>query len=544
MDVESGDTIDTCAKDRFGLTYLYPYQRLVITNILTAVGDTEQPGRQIVLLPTGAGKSLCFQLPAALIAGATCVVYPLIGLMNDQERRISDAGFSVVQLRGGQSGEERREAAKRIVDGDVDFVLTNPETLAGQKVRATLGTADIAHLVVDEAHCVSEWGDTFRSAYLTLGESIRTIAPKVVTAFTATASDRVIQRIREVVFPEGGAHLIRGNADRENITYTVQPTLSKRHTLRFLAVQATTDVEERSSGGVDRAPRSTELPVWNRTHRLPLPAIVFCRTRTETEAYAAVVATAIGRERSFFYHAGLSKERKDEIERGFFSAEDAILCATCAYGMGVDKSNVRAVVHTYIPDTVEAYLQESGRGGRDRAPAYAIVLVDISDLETYRRLTVDRHPHPVAQAVFGTTCRRAALLKHLGVTDSACTGCDRCATPTVAPISPALELLSEVFRQNRHGFCEDQWIRLLRGRLADGDIKGGYHKLPWVGMLARWSMGDVEEALSALTDAGVLAEKGFPLSPIRRLVPHALHRQERGRTDRHQPSLPFEIEER
>ncbi|MDA3951839.1 MAG: DEAD/DEAH box helicase, partial [Spirochaeta sp.] len=312
------ETITDYARSRFGLSYLYPYQRLVITNILAAVGadgrgadgsgaaghadsDAGAWGRQIVILPTGAGKSLCFQLPAAILGGATLVIYPLLSLMNDQERRITEAGFTVVQLKGGQDRRERDRVAAAIITGTCDFVLTNPETLQGARAQKLLRNVRIDHVVIDEAHCISEWGDTFRESYLTLGDSLRPLNAPVITAFTATASDHVIRRIREVVFPDTGAHLVRGNPDRENITYSVVPCLDTRHAVVQLA---------RSSCGAPPGGASAEnlpghpaavkerdgtvLPVWRRGDHLALPAIVFCRTRAETETVAAEVAQVLG----------------------------------------------------------------------------------------------------------------------------------------------------------------------------------------------------------------------------------------------------------
>ncbi|MFW5695202.1 MAG: DEAD/DEAH box helicase, partial [Alkalispirochaeta sp.] len=232
-----------CARERFGLTYLFPYQRLVIATLVESLrgetgsvrrDDVETLGRQIVILPTGAGKSLCFQLPAALCGGTTLVIYPLLGLMNDQERRMREAGFTVRQLRGGQEPAHRREILAEFSQGSLDFLITNPETLATEPIRNALAAAPPVHAVVDEAHCISEWGDTFRPAYTTIGESLDRIGIARRTAFTATASDRVIERIRSVLFARTGASVVRGNPDRPNITYSVVPTLSLSHALQSM----------------------------------------------------------------------------------------------------------------------------------------------------------------------------------------------------------------------------------------------------------------------------------------------------------------------
>src|SRR6056297_2316584 len=181
----TADPVLRTACSEFGVSYLYPYQRFVIANTLEAGPEAR---RQIVVLPTGSGKTLCFTLPAVLLPGITIVVYPLLALMDDQLRRIASAGITARILRGGQSAREREEIFSAVESGQVRCLLANPEVLAGESVRERLRTASISHLVVDEAHCVSEWGETFRPAYLSLRETLQILAPAVTTAFTATAS--------------------------------------------------------------------------------------------------------------------------------------------------------------------------------------------------------------------------------------------------------------------------------------------------------------------------------------------------------------------
>ncbi|MFP4210153.1 MAG: DEAD/DEAH box helicase [Alkalispirochaeta sp.] len=561
------DQITRCAAERFGLSYLFPYQRLVITNVLAAIGasDEHRPpreedaatwGKQIVILPTGAGKSLCFQLPAALVEGITLVVYPLLSLMNDQARRIGEAGFGVVQLKGGQSREERRRVERAIAAGSCEFVLTNPETLATDTVKRLLATAKIVHVVVDEAHCISEWGDTFREAYLTLGASIAAIGVEVVTAFTATATDHGIRRIQEVLFGYdsggitngGGAHLIRGNPDRENITYSVVPCLNISHALRRLTetaespgTGATTGTAGSSTSEKNHgaAPPHTSnadsgyLPVWRPGDPLPLPAIVFCRTRNETEAVARDLATVIGRERALYYHAGLAKEEKDATERRFFSATDAILAATCAYGLGVDKSDIRAVIHTYIPETVEAFLQESGRAGRDRAPAFSIVLVDPVAVSRSLHREGDGTVTPVEEAVFGTECRRKTLIAHLGGSGEACSGCDRCCDPDRPGVSPAAEQLLRSIALTPGSLRRRTWIALWRGVPSYADTVAFRRGVPGFGAFSHWRVRELDAAIDNLLAAGLIRERRGELSlpPRRRSV--------RDRKDPPPPFLPF-----
>ena len=336
------DPAAQAALENFGIKYLFPWQRLVVGNIMDSYfsakrrGDEEGlldcDGKQIVLLPTGAGKSLCFQIPAILMEGPTLVIYPLLALMSDQYRRMSEGGIKAAIFRGGQTAEERDENF-RLLDGGAKIIIANPEILSDEKLTERLKEYGISHIAIDEAHCVSEWGDTFRPAYLELGKILRTLDVPVVTAFTATASPEVLARISDVLF-NGEAHIVRSESDRPNIHYYVKKVASKKAAALVLA--------------------KTEAR----------PMIIFCGTRSRTEDMAQELNTAFGAETAKFYHAGMERGEKTKIEEWFFSRKDAVLCATCAYGMGVDKKDIHTVVHLDPPQTAEAYIQEAGRGGR------------------------------------------------------------------------------------------------------------------------------------------------------------------------------------
>lgn len=541
---KSADEIDRVAQERFGLDYLFPFQRLVITNILSAATASEKRdpdqlvvdrdaidrddavrGRQIVILPTGAGKSLCFLLPAALLPGTTLVVYPLVSLMGDQERRIREAGFAVAQLRGGQDEKTRREVYSRIRSGTLDFLLSNPETLAGAPVLEQLRGGVIHHLVVDEAHSIAEWGDTFRPAYLELERIVSTITPPLVTAFTATASDHVIDRIREVLFGQTGAHLIRGNPDRENISYTVQPALSLSHGLRTLfpavtAAAATGTGRSRGAGSIGDDDDAL-LPVFTPGEVPARPAIVFCATRFDTQRAAAIIGTSLGKEHVAFYHAGLTREKKRWTEEWFFSSEDGVLCATCAYGMGVDKGDIRTVIHSYVPETVEAYLQESGRAGRDRAPAQAIVLVTPEAQRSYLERRLGGAETAVDRAIFGTECRRRVLVEALGGTIDACAGCDICAVrydredtdgPTPHPLPRRSEAAAQMLcsiGSARTPRAVSAWVRIWRGDPHWSDGTWNLRRTCGFGAFAGWTIGELEEGVTGLERLGSLETEPY-----------------------------------
>lgn len=239
------DYITELAFSNFGIKYLYPWQRLVVANILEAyeyqkavenLGEGELPpeidddsfckGRQIILLPTGAGKSLCFQIPALVLDGPSLIIYPLLALMSDQQRRMEEGSLGCVVFRGGQTDAQRDEAFEKIKNG-AKIILANPEVLQSESLLASLKTVGIKHIAIDEAHCVSEWGDSFRPSYLELGKVIKELNPPVISAFTATASPPVLQRVSEILF-QGEAHIVRSESDRKNIHYYVRPAVAKK----------------------------------------------------------------------------------------------------------------------------------------------------------------------------------------------------------------------------------------------------------------------------------------------------------------------------
>ena len=375
------------AASRFGIPTLKPYQILVVHRILEQE-DSRTVRHQLVILPTGTGKSLCFLLPAVLCKGITIIVYPLLALMNDQISRLRQAGIDCICLRGGQSHEDRCKLFSKL-DSGTRIVVTTPESLQNRFVMSELAKRRISLLVVDEAHVISQWGKDFRPAYSTLTDAVIRLRPHQILAFTATASEQTIRDIRTCLFFSRPL-IVKADSDRPNIVYRAYRTLNR--------IQ-----------GVIEIARFCQKP-----------AIVFCRKRSDTERLCNALAGELKGIGIRYYHAGLSQTERETLEAWFMKSTDGILVATSAYGLGMDKSGIRTVIHHRLPQTAEEYLQESGRAGRDGQTAQAYVVVTYHDSMTAERYS------PLVDIFLSDSCRRRALLDALGQEKDECTGCDVC----------------------------------------------------------------------------------------------------------------------
>ena len=454
--MENAISTESAAPDRIsatagqlGISAVFPYQRLVVHSILRTVDDPaseEARPREIIVLPTGAGKSLCFQLPAAILPGLTLVIFPLLALIADQKRRLDQLRLPAAVLTGATDNQARRRIFEKARCGELRVLLSNPETLATPAVASQLRDLPVSHLVIDEAHCIIEWCKSFRPAYLELGRLVRDLDAPRVSAFTATASPELQRGIADNLFGDADWSSVAGNPDRPNIHYAVMRPLHVDHTLTWLL---------RNEPAFRSDP--TLFP------RVRRPAIVFCPTRDESERTARLLRTRLRDSRVRFYHAGLSREEKSAIEGWFFESRDGILCSTSAYGMGVDKADIRSVIHRAPPSSVESYMQESGRAGRDGAPARAILLAEASDAG---------EPTTLHHYVAATDCRRRYLLRAMGA-DGDCTGCDRC-DGDIDPCTVEGRILHRVMRRP---FGMD--IDHLPARMAMVGHERGLELPPW-----------------------------------------------------------------
>jgi ATP-dependent DNA helicase RecQ len=353
---------------RFGLPSFRPGQREAVEAALA--------GRDsLVVMPTGGGKSLCYQLPALAEIGLIVVVSPLIALMSDQLRRLHEAGVEAEMVASSMDEEQRARALRAVAEGSCQLVLVAPERFASAAFRRALTAREVGLFVVDEAHCVAEWGHDFRPDYLRLAEAVHALGRPAVMATTATATPRVAEEIARRLGLENPVQ-VRSGFDRPNLAFDVVSVEGEGAMARKRAALLHVLAGGSGANGADATAGET------------LPAIVYAGTRKDVERLADDL-----REAGFSavpYHAGMSAEARRRSQEGFMSGAADVVVATNAFGMGVDKADVRTVAHWALPTSLEAYYQEAGRGGRDGAPARAVLLASRADLGRLIRFIKER----------------------------------------------------------------------------------------------------------------------------------------------------------
>ncbi len=386
-------------KSTFGYDDFRSGQREVIEAVL-ARRDV------LAVMPTGSGKSMCYQLPALVEGGLTVVVSPLIALMRDQVKQMAAAGVGAVTLNSQNSDEDNAAAWRALRHGDTHLIYVSPERLAVDGLATRLAELGVARLAIDEAHCVSQWGHDFRPEYRELRRLRRALGSPPVLALTATADEATRNDIIAQLFDADPAIFVHG-FDRPNIA------------LRFEAK--------------DQPRRQIEAFLATRKGQ---SGIIYCSSRKRTEALAEWLSGKGWRAVS--YHAGMEQESRNRNQDIFQQEDGVIVCATIAFGMGVNKPDVRFVIHADMPGSIESYYQEIGRAGRDGLPAATLTLYGMDDMALRRRQIEEkdmpeerkRVEHRKLDALLAlceaSQCRRGALLSYLGESSVNCQGCDLC----------------------------------------------------------------------------------------------------------------------
>ena len=470
-------------KTVFGYDEFRPLQKDIITNVLKG-HDT------LAVMPTGGGKSLCYQLPALILKGITVVVSPLISLMQDQVTSLETTGIHSAFLNSSLSWEDYCATVDDIKSGNVKIIYVSPEGLATSKIRELLSSPElkISCITIDEAHCVSQWGHDFRPDYLEI-RSIRHLFPKaVMLALTATATEHVRQDICQNLGMKTPKVFI-SSFNRANIYLEVQP---KRG-----AMETVINYIRKHAGD---------------------SGIIYCNSRKSVEEIAEILDKK--GYSALPYHAGLSDEVRTKNQNLFIKDEVQIIVATIAFGMGINKPNVRYVINYDLPKSIEEYYQEIGRAGRDGLPASALLLYSPGDIHKNKFFIEDSADPEKAELLlkgminFATsrTCRRRTLLAYFGelYEDNAECCCDICSAP--APelkdvTIPAQKLLCCIIRTNQRfgaGYVTD----VLLGSKAQRIIDNGHNKITTWGIGTEYSKQEWLELCDLLIDEHYIRKTG------------------------------------
>ncbi|QAY76810.1 DNA helicase RecQ [Sphingosinicella sp. BN140058] len=427
------------------------------------IGRVMAGRHSLAVMPTGAGKSLCYQVPALAREGTAIVISPLIALMHDQIRSAESFGIHAASLTSADGDEARQDTLRRFKGGELDLLYVAPERASSGHFHELVGRAKLSLVAVDEAHCVSEWGHDFRPDYRLLRPLLDSLGDVPRLALTATADRQTRADILvQLGIPEDG--LIVAGFDRPNIRYHVRPRDGVTSQLKALLA------EQEGAG------------------------IVYVSSRDKAEKLAEQLAQG-GRRRVLPYHAGLDPQVRARNQAAFVASEDMVMVATIAFGMGIDKPDVRFVAHAGIPKSIEAYYQETGRAGRDGDPAEAWMFWGAEDFLRARRRIETEVPddrrggerqrlNSLAALVEAAECRRAILLQHFGEHPPArCGNCDNCLTPptTVDATEPARKLLSAAFRTEMR-FGIQHLTDVLAGRETEKVLSFGHNRLSVFGI--------------------------------------------------------------
>ena len=523
--VDSADSVDPRALEAlnryFGYDSFRPGQSGIVSAILT--------GHDVLgVMPTGAGKSICYQIPAAILPGVAIVISPLISLMRDQVDALNDVGLPAAFINTTQTPDEQDLVFAQALSGQIKLLYAAPERLETERFRNFAVRVPISLVAVDEAHCVSQWGQDFRSSYLGIGEFIAGLPTRpTVAAFTATATERVRRDIVSILGLHTPSITVTG-FDRPNLYFDVI-SMPRKDKASWVASYIASHPDE--SG------------------------IVYCATRKETEALAESLNSAVAELRAaggadvsdigtiaVAYHGGMSADAREKAQRDFVTDRVPVVVATNAFGMGIDKSNVRFVIHHNMPESIEAYYQEAGRAGRDGEPSRCTLLWNESDIVTRRRLldsdyenerltpeeqeAVRASKRRLLDAMVGycrtTDCLHAYMTRYFGETagaaaktDGKCVGgCANCEhTFETIDVTDIARAVSRCVHDVNQHVGSGKIVKVLRGSKAQNLSYLNPESLPSFGMLDEVPEARIRDVLSQMATDGFLtiAEGRLPI---------------------------------
>jgi len=523
--VDSADSVDPRALEAlnryFGYDSFRPGQSGIVSAILT--------GHDVLgVMPTGAGKSICYQIPAAILPGVAIVISPLISLMRDQVDALNDVGLPAAFINTTQTPDEQDLVFAQALSGQIKLLYVAPERLETERFRNFAVRVPISLVAVDEAHCVSQWGQDFRSSYLGIGEFIAGLPTRpTVAAFTATATERVRRDIVSILGLHTPSITVTG-FDRPNLYFDVI-SMPRKDKASWVASYIASHPDE--SG------------------------IVYCATRKETEALAESLNSAVAELRAaggadvsdigtiaVAYHGGMSADAREKAQRDFVTDRVPVVVATNAFGMGIDKSNVRFVIHHNMPESIEAYYQEAGRAGRDGEPSRCTLLWNESDIVTRRRLldsdyenerltpeeqeAVRASKRRLLDAMVGycrtTDCLHAYMTRYFGETagaaaktDGKCVGgCANCEhTFETIDVTDIARAISRCVHDVNQHVGSGKIVKVLRGSKAQDLSYLNPESLPSFGMLDEVPEARIRDVLSQMATDGFLtiAEGRLPI---------------------------------
>lgn len=523
--VDSADSVDPRALEAlnryFGYDSFRPGQSGIVLAILT--------GHDVLgVMPTGAGKSICYQIPAAILPGVAIVISPLISLMRDQVDALNDVGLPAAFINTTQTPDEQDLVFAQALSGQIKLLYVAPERLETERFRNFAVRVLISLVAVDEAHCVSQWGQDFRSSYLGIGEFIAGLPTRpTVAAFTATATERVRRDIVSILGLHTPSITVTG-FDRPNLYFDVI-SMPRKDKASWVASYIASHPDE--SG------------------------IVYCATRKETEALAESLNSAVAELRAaggadvsdigtiaVAYHGGMSADAREKAQRDFVTDRVPVVVATNAFGMGIDKSNVRFVIHHNMPESIEAYYQEAGRAGRDGEPSRCTLLWNESDIVTRRRLldsdyenerltpeeqeAVRASKRRLLDAMAGycrtTDCLHAYMTRYFGETagaaaktDGKCVGgCANCEhTFETIDVTDIARAISRCVHDVNQHVGSGKIVKVLRGSKAQDLSYLNPESLPSFGMLDEVPEARIRDVLSQMATDGFLtiAEGRLPI---------------------------------